>query len=35
MINLEKDREKADYDYSYKSTEYKVKKDLDIAKKIH
>ena len=33
FTNLEKDREKADYDYSYEVTENKAKKDLNNAKK--
>jgi uncharacterized protein (UPF0332 family) len=31
--SLEKDREKADYDYSYEATENKARKDLNNAKK--
>ncbi|GAA5819148.1 MAG: HEPN domain-containing protein [Methanobrevibacter sp.] len=33
FTNLEKDREKADYDYSYEVTKNKAKKDLNNAKK--
>ncbi|MDR3290807.1 MAG: HEPN domain-containing protein [Methanobrevibacter sp.] len=33
FTNIEKDREKADYDYSYEATENKAKKDLNNAKR--
>lgn len=33
FTNLEKDREKADYDYSYEVTKNKAEKDLNNAKK--